>query len=291
MGGTLESAVFRDYVSSCVLSAPHWRTAPTSKGKKSRQWYFLGTGPSVTDCENIHWARGPGLFYGETPLSPPRRGGMSPHTSGICRCPPVSVILPPIRGLGPARSLCSTSRRRCSSLPAVGPAALMLFTYPCRGSCQGLARVCYGLQEGTLPSRILSRKCDGISLTGNTTFSIIKFPNTNANWYSHSLVNVNEKHPTPAASRKVLDCWGGGEGGCWMRLTPTTAARGFREVTTCADFSCCPMWACVWWIALVGKGWEFSLLPSLQWTAISNCLFSFLMKMSQHSFTLFTCFF
>lgn len=116
-------------------------------------------------------------------------------------CPPVPVIQPAAEAW-----VHPPSGYRCSGLPAFSPVALMRFSCPCRGSGQPLAGVPSGLQQGTLPSKILSIKHDGISLTGNTTFSVVKFPNTNANRNSCSHVNINGHHPAPAGSRKVLDC-------------------------------------------------------------------------------------
>lgn len=99
---------------------------PLEKEKKSWLWYFLGTGPSVTACENIHWAKGPGLFY----LSPPKREGAPETLHASSRCPPAPVIPGCIRGLVEARSMHSTAANtRSWRAPRCSPKLVLVPLY------------------------------------------------------------------------------------------------------------------------------------------------------------------
>lgn len=60
-------------------------------------------------------------------------------------------------------------------------------------------------KEGTLPSKMPSRKHDGISLRRSTTFSLNSQIQVLSEIHSNRVI---ENHPTPTPPRKVLDFGG-----------------------------------------------------------------------------------
>ena len=157
-------------------------------------------------------------------------------TSSIPQLSPEPEILGCIRGLAAAAhgiySPATDTRSGHSLLfspvsPGLSPYASHTFA----GEAANCLKEFYVLEkEGTLPSKMPSRKHDGISLRRSTTFRLNSQIQVLNEIHSNHVI---ENHPSPAPPRKVLNFggWGAGVGCCWVGLAHIPTALRERPST------------------------------------------------------------